>query len=87
MKEFSLKNLIIQMRIEEETRKHDQKEEEVKPDLKPKENKMKVNNRDLNSQKNSQKSHFRNMVQIMCYNCNKLQQLARNCRNRNRHAA
>ena len=51
-KEFSLESLVTQLRIEEEARRHDQKEEVnaiprkksnvvLKPDLKPKRNKMK----------------------------------------------
>ncbi|KAA0054951.1 putative Polyprotein [Cucumis melo var. makuwa] len=77
---------------DEEARKHDQKEEVnviprkkptavLKPDLKPKGNKMK---RESNKQNNPQS---RSTVQIVCYNCNKPGHLARNCRNRSRPAA
>ena len=62
-KEFSLKSLITQLRIEEEARRHDQKEEGntisrkksnamLKLDLKPKGNKIKCGS---NKQRNSQR--------------------------------
>ena len=80
-------------------RKHDQKEEVnailkkksaavLKPNMKPKGNKMKVQNKGgFSKQKNSKKLQSRNTVQIICYNCNKPKHLARNCRNRNRPVA
>ncbi|KAA0036580.1 putative Polyprotein [Cucumis melo var. makuwa] len=74
-----------------EARKHDQKEEVnaiprknptvvLKPDLKPKGNKIKHGS---NKQNNPQSKIT---VQIVCYNYNKPRHLARNCRNRNRSA-
>ncbi|KAL0556336.1 hypothetical protein IC582_004849 [Cucumis melo] len=91
-KEFSLKSLITRLRIEKEARKHDKKEKVnviprkkptavLKPDLKPKGNKMK---REFNKQNNPQS---RSTVQIVYYNCNKPGYLARNCRNKSRPAA
>lgn len=56
--------------------------------MKPKGNKMKVQNKGgFSKQKNSKKLQSRNTVQIICYNCNKPKHLARNCRNRNRPVA
>ncbi|KAA0058391.1 putative Polyprotein [Cucumis melo var. makuwa] len=91
-KKFSLESLITRLRIEEEARKHDKKEEVnaiprkkptavLKPDLKSKGNKMK---QESNKQNNPQS---RSMVQSVYYNYNKPSHLARNCRNRSRPAA
>ena len=95
MKEFSLESLVTWLRIKDETRKHDQNEKVnavprkkptnvLKQDLKPKGNRMKVQNRAPNNQKNSHKPQSRRTKQIMCFNCNKPEHLARNYRNRNR---
>ncbi|KAA0034946.1 uncharacterized protein E5676_scaffold1199G00090 [Cucumis melo var. makuwa] len=71
IKEFSLKSLITRLRIEEEVRKHDKKEGDeryprkkptavLKPDLKPKGNKMK---RESNKQNNPQSRSTANLIE------------------------
>ena len=56
----------------------------LKPDLKPKGNQMKC---EFNKQNNLQRPQSRSTVQIVCYNCNKPENLAKNCRNRKCSAA
>ena len=91
-KEFSLESLITRLRIKEEARKHDKKEEVnaiprkkptavLKSDLKLKVNRMKGGS---NKQNNPQS---RSTIQIVYYDCNKHGHLARNYRNRSRPAA
>ena len=79
-KKFSLDNLIIQLGIEEETRNHDQKD---KVNYVSRKNPTVVLKQCM---KNYKKSQSRSIVHIVCYNCNKPRHLARNYRNKNRHA-
>jgi len=78
-KEFSLESLITRLRIEEESRKHDEKEEilvVVKPTaavLKPKGVKMKSQKQNKNLQEPPSRP-------FNCYSCGMAGHMARNCR-------
>lgn len=93
-KEFSLESLIVKLRVEEEARKQDKKEEilivsnnKTHPNLKPKKRDMKPNPNqkkggrpNQNKNQHPSKNGQNSNSEFLCYICNKPNHMARNCR-------